>query len=216
MSILANFAVLEGADGTGTTTQLRMLEQRWQSAGPRSALPHLNITAEPTDGEIGRLLRRGLSGELALRPETIALLFAADRAEHLYAPDGVAARCTRGELVVSDRYLPSSLVYQGLTCGNGLPERVNQDFPLPELLLFFDLDPKTADKRMESREKREIYEHLAFQERVRAAYQALLPSLASRGVRVVTLDASQSPEIVAEGVWKAVGEMPIIKAHAAR
>jgi dTMP kinase len=146
-----------------------------------------------------------------LTPKTIALLFAADRNEHVFGSGGIAERCSRGELVVSDRYLPSSLVYQGITCGDEFPELLNQDFPGPELLIYLDIDPETAQKRMAGREKKEIFEYIEFQIMASQRYKALLPRLSEEGVRVEIIDASFSLEEVAKEVWDAIEEMPIMK-----
>jgi dTMP kinase len=207
MEILSNFAVFEGLDGSGTTTQLRLLNDRFGREG--NSLPSLYNTFEPTEGNIGKLIRLGLGGEISLLPSTVAMLFAADRNEHLYGPGGIAERCNRGELVVSDRYVPSSLVYQGITCGEEYPALLNRDFPAPELLLFFDIDPETAQKRMEHRRVREIYEGLDFQRQVRERYLGLLPVIEAEGVRVVTLNAAMESGKVAEEAWKALEKMPI-------
>ena len=144
-------------------------------------------------------------------PETIAMLFSADRNEHLFGPGGIAERCKRGELAVSDRYIPSSLVYQGITCGEELPENLNKSFPGPELLLFLDIDPEIAFKRIKSRSDKEIYEYLDFQIRVRQRYISLLPKLSAKGVIVRTIDASPSPEEVAAEIWNLIQKMPIFK-----
>jgi dTMP kinase len=139
------------------------------------------------------------------------MLFAADRHEHLFGPGGIVERCKQGELVVSDRYLPSSLVYQGITCGDEFPDLINRDFPGPELLLFFDIDPEIAMKRISGRGQAEIFEYLEFQILVRERYKALLPRLSEQGIRVENIDASAPPEEVAREVWAAIEKMPIIK-----
>jgi dTMP kinase len=208
MLSIHNFAVFEGVDGSGTTTQLRLLAERFEKDIPPP--PPFYGTCEPTGGPVGRLIRSVLSGEISLEPATAARLFAADRNEHLYGKDGIVERCGRGELVVSDRYLPSSLVYQGITCGEDLPRRLNADFPFPELLLFFDIDPQIAGRRLKTRNGRDIYEYLEFQIKVRDSYRALLPEYEEAGVRVEYIDASAKIGEVAEQVWRAVQKMPII------
>jgi len=208
MEILANFAVFEGGDGSGTSTQLALLGDKFARSRPRG--PAFFPTAEPTAGNIGRLIRSALKNDPALRPDTLARLFAADRGEHLYAPNGIAERCKRGELVVCDRYVPSSLVYQGIECGEDLPRSLNLPFPAPELLLFFDLDPEIALERLNSRPSLEIYERLEFQKKVRERYRALLGEYRDAGVRAEIIDASQSVEKVAEEVWRQVSKMPIL------
>ena len=208
--ILQNLIVFEGGDGSGTSTQIELLRRRFDSRR-EGGLPALFTTFEPTDGPIGRMLRQALRGTLPLRPETIARLFAADRNEHLYGNGGVRERCLGGDLVVSDRYVPSSLVYQGLDCGEELPALLNRDFPLPELLLFFDLDPEIALERLEKRSGRDLYERLDFQIRVRERYRALLPAYAARGARLEYLDASRPAEDLAEEVWRLLRKMPIFE-----
>jgi dTMP kinase len=137
-------------------------------------------------------------------PETVARLFAADRGEHLHGEGGILERAGRGELVISDRYLFSSLAYQGLTCGRELPEAINAAFPLPELLLFFEIDPKVSLGRMASRKSLEIYENLAFQERVSAAYTEIVASFEGSGMRIARIDAAASPDDVEAAVWAAI------------
>jgi dTMP kinase len=210
MEILANFIVFEGLDGSGTTTQIGILERFFIQN--RLSMPPFHITFEPTNGSIGKLLRSLLKGEETLKAETMAMLFAADRNEHIFGSGGIAERCKRGETVVCDRYLLSSLVYQGITCGEELPALLNKNFPAPELLIFFDIEPETALGRIESRgAQKEIYENSAFQREVRARYKTLLPEFASRGVRVETIDASLPPDEVAGQVWGAIEKMPIFK-----
>jgi dTMP kinase len=211
MEILSNFAVFEGLDGSGTSTQLALLKQKF--AG--SAVPGLNFTAffEPTDSVIGKLIRSVLKKDIVLRPDTLARLFAADRNEHLYASGGIKERCQRGELVVCDRYTLSSLVYQGIECGHELPRSLNSAFPAPELLLFFDIDTETAQKRMAGRSSLEIFEHIEFQEKVLSRYRALLDEYQEAGVRVEVINASQNAEKVAQDVWSAVSKMPIINSR---
>jgi dTMP kinase len=185
-TIVKGFVVLEGGDGSGSSTQLGLLRGR----------PGVWTTCEPTDSPIGRLIRSALRGEITLLPETLARLFAADRTEHLYTKDGVIERCSRGEIVVSERYTLSSLVYQGALCGD-LPTYLNKDFPLPELLILFDIDPQTAMQRIENRPILDIYERLEFQKLVHERYEALADQWRQEGVRVVGIDASMPIKAVA-------------------
>jgi dTMP kinase len=132
-SILHRFAVLEGLDGSGTTTQLRLAGRRLE----REGVPHF-LTWEPTDGPVGTLIRSILRHEVPAEPCTVAMLYAADRSEHLHGPGGILERASRGELVLSDRYLFSSLAYQSLECPEEQVAGLNAGFPLPELLVFVD------------------------------------------------------------------------------
>jgi len=205
MEIVNNFAVLEGGDGSGTTTQLSLLAERFKKLKKPAFFP----TFEPTESQIGKIIRRGLKGEISIKPETMCLLFAADRNEHLHGADGILERTGRGCLVVSDRYALSSLVYQGIDCADELPQIINSRFPAPELTIFLDIDPETAIDRMKSRGSLDIYERLDFQKKVREKYLSVLEAYRAAGARVRTIDASKSAQEVAEEVWSIIWEMPI-------
>jgi dTMP kinase len=209
-NVLQNFVVFEGGDGSGTTTQLSLLKDYFST---HEGLPPLWVTAEPSVGEIGRLIRVFLKGEARCCPETLARLFAADRCEHLFGDEGIVARCARGEIVVSDRYAPSSLVYQGIECGDTLPRQLNEDFPIPQTLLFFDIDSETAEARMAERPNREIFEYLAFQKKARQKYLSVLEYYRKRGSAVAIIDAGKTRENVFSQVLSFIQKMPIYKAR---
>ena len=214
MNILKNFVVFEGGDGAGTTTQIEKLRKSFSELKIQarfSSPPLLFDTLEPTNGPIGRLIRSSLKGDISLTSEAIALLFAADRHDHLYAPGGIQEHCNNGELVVSDRYVMSSLVYQGITCGEAFPLSLNEDFPWPELTLFFDLDPEIAQKRMKNRPEKDIYEALEFQIQVYRRYKLILNQYKSLGCRFEVINASLPAEEVGREVWRALQKMPIFK-----
>lgn len=198
--ILSRFIVLEGGDGSGTTTQLGLIGRALE----RAAFPHWT-TSEPTDRPEGLLIRRILSGELERDPDTLALLFAADRNEHLKCAGGILERLSRGEVVLCDRYVLSSLAYQGVACGPELPARLNADFPLPELLLYFDLAPARSLERIGDRERLDIFEDLPFQEKVGVAYHRALDGYAESGMKIVRIDASRSVAEVGRDVSTAIG-----------
>ncbi|MDR0557964.1 MAG: dTMP kinase [Treponema sp.] len=212
--IARNFVVFEGGDGSGTTTQIELLRRRFEREKTNRTLPPLWTTCEPTDGAIGVLIRSALRGEIALQAGTLARLFSADRNEHVFAENGVIDRCNRGEIVVSDRYALSSLVYQGIDCGDALPKALNEAFPAPETLFFFDIEPEAALKRMETRRIREIFEYLDFQVKARERYKALLPWCEEKGTTTITIDAAKTPDAVAEDVWKALQNVSLLKAAA--
>ena len=193
--ILRNFIVFEGLDGAGTTTQTKLLLDRFGREGLAAA-----STNEPTSGPIGRMIRAFLKGAEAFDPATAAFLFAADRNEHIYGPSGVAKTASR-EIVISDRYFFSSLAYQSLDCDYGLVSDLNSRFPLPEFLFFLEVDPETADARLASRESREVYERLEIQRKVRAKYHEVLSSYRSSAMHVLVIDGTKPPETVHEEVW---------------
>jgi dTMP kinase len=206
MDIVSNFAVFEGGDGSGTTTQLSLLTQRIKSL---TKPPIFFSTFEPTDGVIGKVIRSALKKEITVKPQTLAMLFAADRNEHLYGTDGILAHVNRGEFVISDRYTLSSLVYQGIECGNELPEFLNAGFPVPEITFFLDIDPEIALTRMKDRSSLEIFEYREFQEKVREKYKSLIGNYSAAGARVEVIDASKSAAFIADQVWSILCKMPI-------
>lgn len=144
------FIVLEGIDGAGTTSQAQNLVE-WLTTNGHPA----HITQEPSTGVIGQLTRQALRGELIghgkrlLPAESIALLFAADRADHWY--NEIEPRLERGEVVVCDRYLYSSLAYQGLELPESWVHSLNMLYPQPDLLLFIEVAPQVAAKRRSQR-----------------------------------------------------------------
>ena len=208
MEIIPNFIVFEGGDGSGTTTQVSLLGERLKTT---SKIDFFS-TFEPTDGQIGRIIRSALKKEACFKPETLAFLFAADRNEHLYGKDGILEHTNKGGLAVCDRYLMSSLVYQGIECGFELPNSLNGRFPAPELTIFLDIDPETALERVKTRHSYEIYEYLDFQVKVRESYKSVAALYSKAGARVETLDASKPAQEIASEVWSIVCQMPIFKA----
>ena len=211
MEILENFVVFEGCDGSGTSTQLAILKEKLENSGNQT--PAYHITHEPTRGIIGKILRSVLRKEQILQPQTLARLFAADRNEHLYASCGIVHRCRQGELVICDRYTLSSLVYQGIECGNEIPQMLNLGFPAPQLLFYFDLDPKIAQKRLAGRTALDIYEYAEFQEKARKQYLIFLEKFRDAGVQVEIIDASQNTEKISDEVWRALLKMPIFSSR---
>lgn len=195
--ILKNFIVLEGIDGAGTSTQIKKLVER---------NPELfYATAEPTTGETGKFLRKILGGDISVNEKTAAYLFAADRCEHIHGKDGVIDQLNKGKIVVSDRYFFSSLAYQSVTCGNELPRLLNSQFPLPEYLFYFQIDPEISLKRVDSRnEKKEIYEKIDMQKKTAALYDAVVSEYENNteGMKVIRIDATRTIEEIASQIAK--------------
>ncbi|MCL2184621.1 MAG: dTMP kinase [Treponema sp.] len=211
MEIISNFIVFEGGDGSGTTTQLSLLGERFKKIKE----PFFYPTFEPTGGQIGKIIRSALKKEITVKPDTLAMLFASDRNEHLNGENGIRAQINKGAFVASDRYVLSSLVYQGIECGDELPVFLNSRFPAPEITLFFDLSPQIAVERMNRRYKNagsshEMFEDLDFQVKVREKYHSLIEIYRSKGARVEIIDAEKKPAEVADQVWSIVSQMPII------
>ena len=190
---------LEGGDGSGKTTQAALLEA-WLDAQGRDVLR----TREPGGSEVGVLIRDIVlhhRGDIAPRAE--ALLYAADRAHHVATV--VRPALERGEVVIQDRYLDSSVAYQG--AGRVLDAQEVRDLSLwaaegalPDLTVLLDLDPAAARRRLDSADKpfdRLEAEREEFHQRVREAYLALA---AAEPERFLVVDAAQDPAAIADVV----------------
>jgi dTMP kinase len=200
MTAPGRFIVIEGGDATGKTTQAALLATRLRDQG-REVVQ----TFEPGGTALGGSLRRLLlDGEGTVEPEAEALLMAADRAQHVL--EVVRPSLGRGDWVVSDRFMPSSLAYQGVGRGLGVPaiEIVNGIATgglEPDLVVVLDLPPEVATERFGAARDRLEEEDDAFRLAVHEAYRDLA---GSRGW--VLLDASGPVDDVAARVWAAVTE----------
>ncbi len=214
----APFIVFEGIDGAGTTTQAERLVARYAAEGTSAMLTH-----EPSTGPIGVLIRQMLSKRVVLPPEagapaepvgrqTLAALFAADRLDHIEAE--VAPALAAGRPVICDRYVPSSLAYQGdVEHDEQGRESVDYDWILalnerakiPDLTFFLEVDIETSLARIGARgRRRDIYETREKLERLVRRYEEVLALLEDRGDPIVRLDARQNIEALHASVWARV------------
>ncbi len=177
MSNSSQFIVLEGIDGSGTTTQLQCLANRLRADG-KSVV----TTSEPTSGPVGKLLRQALQGKLISDVDgrvqfdwvTLALLFAADRAFHAQAL--IKPTLERGHLLICDRYDLSSRIYQSVTAPS--PDlaltwvcAINDRVPRPDLTFVLDVEPGLAEERRIKRSAQpELFEQSQLQKRLAQAY----------------------------------------------
>ena len=193
----------EGGDGSGKTTQASLLEE-WLRESGRTVVR----TREPGGTEVGTLVRDIVlhhRGDIAPRAE--ALLYAADRAHHVATL--VRPALARGEVVIQDRYLDSSVAYQGE--GRVLDADEIRDLSLwategalPDVTVLLDLDPAAARARLDADDKpfdRLEAEKADFHERVRTAFLAL--AAADPG-RFLVLDATLPPAELAAAVRERV------------
>jgi dTMP kinase len=192
------FIVLEGLDGSGKSTQAKILAGRLKKS-------HMAIyTAEPSRGKIGVFIRkRILYGDTRLPICVEALLFAADRIEHIR--NEVLPALESGFLVISDRYLYSSLAYQG-SAGLNLDwiQTINAYALKPDLALFIDVNPETVLKRL--RRKKSVMENLETQQRVREVYL----SYVDKG-ELININGNKPRKEVAKDVFAAV--TALLEAH---
>jgi dTMP kinase len=184
------FIVLEGLDGVGTTTLAERLSQALQARDLR-----VRLTAEPTDGTFGCLLRQHIQHQITLDPQAASLVFTADRADHLATV--IRPALARGRWVVCDRYLLSTLAYQG--AGGVDPETVlaaSEGFDVPNVTFFLDAPDDVRAERMSGRGRVDRYEDPALAERLRASYRAAVELLRARGHRIEEIDATPAADDV--------------------
>jgi dTMP kinase len=205
------FVVIEGLDGAGTTTQSRLLCERLQSEGQ----PAL-VTCEPSPGPIGTLIRQMLSmrvvvpdgdGFRPVRRETLALLFAADRLDHVESI--IEPGLAKGRLVISDRYYHSSLVYQGDIDERADGEEMDYSWVkalnararVPDLTIFLEASTDLCMSRLSNRGQRDIFETREKMARLERRYDEVMSLLEADGQEIVRLDAAEPIEALAARIF---------------
>lgn len=191
------FITVEGPEGSGKTTVISMLSSKLEEQGFK-----VLQTREPGGIEIAEKIRSVIldKNHTAMDPRTEALLYAAARRQHLV--EKVEPALEDGKIVLCDRFIDSSLAYQGYARGLGMEEvySINQfaiGERMPNLTLYFDIDPERGLERINQHQNREInrldLEDLQFHHKVREGYQLLLNQFPER---IKKVDASQSVESV--------------------
>ncbi len=175
-----HFVVIEGIDGAGTTTQTRRLAEALRVKGLA-----VHTTREPSDGPLGTMIRQVLTGRLVVPTGaggqplgwgTLALLFAADRLDHLQAE--ITPNVRDGVTVISDRYDHSSVAYQGVSSEDPSVAAwirvINGRARRPDLTVVLDVSPSVAHARRRGRSGRqELYEEDALQAKLAEFYRSI-------------------------------------------
>lgn len=186
------FVAIEGIDGAGCSTQTEELKKRLERAGYK-----VRTTKEPTKGPIGKLIRAYLK-KRGVRPEVYALLFAADRLEdYLQNVEGA----DDATIVISDRYIESSIAYQG---ASGVDvewiETLNKFVTWPDVTIILDVDPEVSLARKGLREnERDVFEEAEFLSKVRRIFLER-----AKKKKYYVVDASQPLEKVAQKIFEIV------------
>ena len=186
------FICIEGLDGCGKTTQTKLLVRKLSKIGWDAV-----STAEPSRWKIGKFIQKYcLHSEKRISPIVEALLFAADRFEHVERE--IIPALNEGKIVVSDRYVYSSLAYQGAT-GLDLKwiEMINEHAIRPDLAIFVDVEPEAVIKRLKP--EKSVMENLETLRKVREVYVKFV----EKG-ELVRIDGNKSTKEVADDILKVV------------
>ena len=182
------FIVIEGLDGSGKTTQATLLAKRLSQSYS------VMLTAEPSKGKIGTFIREGcLYEDKRLPTEAEALLFAADRIEHMQKE--IKPALDEGKLVICDRYVYSSIAYQG-SSGLSLDwiKTINARALQPDFSVFIDVTPERVLERLQR--KKSVMETLEIQQKVRDVYLKFF----DKG-ELVRVDGDKPKEVVADELY---------------
>lgn len=199
------FITFEGGEGSGKSTVIKEIAKRIANTGREVVL-----TREPGGTPIGEEIRNVIleKKNTAMDPRTEALLYAASRRQHLV--EKIIPALEQGKVVISDRFLDSSLAYQGMARGLGMAEVYQLNLFAtegmePDLTIYLSLDPEAGIERIEANPNREVnrldLEKISFHELVHKGFEELTKD---NPHRIVKIDASQRVEKVIEACWEAV------------
>lgn len=200
MNKCGKFIVLEGIDGSGKTTQIELLKSKLVTADHK-----VHTTTEPTDREVGKLIRRILQKEVNVSEETLAALFVADRLDHIQnTHDGISGLLADNVTVISDRYYWSSYAYHGLSMP--IPQVVEMNaicdnLLKPDLTIYLDLTAEESMSRIEKRnEKIEKFETLELLQGIRQNYFIAFERH-HKNMPIEIVNANQDIESCADQIW---------------
>lgn len=199
------FIAIEGTDGSGKSTQAKLLAERLSAEGHK-----VHLTFEPTKGEIGSLLRNILTGQKKADQAAIAGLFLADRLDHLLnETDGLVKKLSEGYTVITDRYYFSSYAYHGvyvdmdwvIAC-NAMCARILR----PNVNIFVDVPPEACMQRIiANRESPELYETTDILNKVRHNYLTAFDRLKDEE-QIAIVNGNDTIENVAKAVYDSVSK----------
>ncbi len=199
------FITFEGGEGSGKSTVIERVKERLESLG------HVvMVTREPGGVRIAESIRNIIldTEHTEMDGRTEALLYAAARRQHLV--EKVVPALNAGQIVLSDRFVDSSLAYQGYSRGIGIDEvfSINQfaiDTYMPELTLYFEVDPQIGLERINQNKDREVnrldLEKMDFHYKVKEGYDLLKERFSDR---IVTVDASKSLDEVVDAAYEII------------
>ncbi|HEY2583010.1 MAG TPA: dTMP kinase [Mucilaginibacter sp.] len=197
------FIAFEGIDGSGKSTQVKLLTTRLEEAGLK-----VYTTFEPTDSPMGKTIRDIFNHRMEADDRTIAALFVADRLHHLLnKTDGILKKLEEGYTVITDRYYLSSFAYQSqfvdlkwVMGANALSAELRR----PDMNIYIDILPELSMARLNrGRASVEIYETLENLQNVRNRYFEVMELLKDEE-KVFITDGNREPEAIAHEIWNKI------------
>lgn len=203
MNEKGKFIVFEGIDGSGKTTQAKLLAELLERNGHK-----VHLTAEPTALPTGKKLREALSGKLVKSECEMALMFVEDRIAHnKNVVEGIETLVNSGVTVICDRYYYSTLAYQGQSTDYEWVKAMNllcPDICKPDLCIYIDLLPEQSLERIKrGRETLEIYENVATLAKVREQFLSVIRDLGETD-NICIFDGYRSERALADDIGAAV------------
>lgn len=194
-SILKNFIVFEGLDGCGKSSQVKILANHLENLKKKVA-----FSCEPTDGPIGRMVRDVLQHRIKTTPKALALLYSADREDHLFnVHHGIFYSTQEGRFEISDRYFYSSLAYQSVNVDYYYVKEINS-FPSPEILIYIDVPVDICLKRIDKRgEEKELFEKKEFLEKVEKNFKFAIQNC-NPATKVLIVDGTKTIDEIAKEI----------------
>lgn len=195
-----NFIAFEGIDGSGKSTQVKMLTEKMKEEGI-----YCYTTMEPTDSPIGSLIHQIMTGRIKADNKVIAALFAADRLDHLLNDiNGIVSKINEGITVISDRYYFSSYAYHSVDMPMDWVIKANEQSSgilKPTVNIFIDVNPDTAIERIaRNRFHQELFEKKSRLVKVREKYLEAFVKL-KESERVIIVDGNRSKQEIADDIW---------------
>jgi dTMP kinase len=188
------FIDLEGLDGSGKSTQARILKSNLISKGFK-----VFSTKEPTTGIIGKLIKKSLIHQIHFSSSTLQLLFTADRIEHL--KNEIIPALEKSKIVITERYFWSTVAFGGINLDKNWLLNLNKFCIVPDLTIFLDVPAKTCVKRLIARNNLELFEKEKTLIAVRKNYHWLIKQFPSR---IKTTNGNLKIEVVSQNLLKEV------------
>jgi dTMP kinase len=194
------FIALEGIDGSGKSTQVKLLTEKLEQAGHK-----VYTTCEPTDSSIGKIIRDIFTHKMEADHRTIAGLFVADRLDHLLnKTNGILKKLEEGYTVITDRYYFSSYAYQSTHMDLDwviIANSLSANLLRPDLNVYIDISPELSIERLNrGRTSIELYETLENLQNVREKYFEVMEKLESVE-KVFITDGNRSPASISDEIW---------------